>query len=149
MYSLRSVFIVSLLGLVSMWEQTSGAAVERLEESAFGKMPDGMAVRLFTLRNAQGMTAKVITYGAIVTELRVPDRQGALRVIYIEQQTGPFSRKVGELIARALIAVDPARAASLSRRYRVEISGFQHSQIARRCMPELLAAADAQFNWLA
>ena len=74
MYSLRSVFIVSLLGLVSMWEQTSGAAVERLEESAFGKMPDGMAVRLFTLRNAQGMTAKVITYGAIVTELRVPDR---------------------------------------------------------------------------
>src|SRR5947207_11911556 len=48
---------------------------------------------------------------------REPEREGTLRVIYIEQQTGPFSRKVGELIARALIAVDPARAASLSRRY--------------------------------
>src|SRR5215471_3247976 len=79
---------------------------------------------------------------------REPEREGALRVVYIEQQTGPFSRKVGELIARHLSAAEPARAASLSRRYRVEISGVQHSQIARRCMPELLGAPDAQFNWL-
>jgi len=79
---------------------------------------------------------------------REPEREGALRVIYIEQQTGPFSRKVAELIAGRLTAVDPVRAASLSRRYRVEISRVQHSQIARRCMPELLAAPDAQFNWL-
>ena len=69
--------------------------------------------------------------------------------IYIEQQTGPFSRKVAELIARHLTGADPTRAASLSRRYRVESSGVQHSQIARRCMPELLTAPDAQFNWLA
>jgi hypothetical protein len=80
---------------------------------------------------------------------REPRREGALRVIYIEQQTGPFSRKVGELIARHLASADPARAESLAHRYRVEISGVQHSQIARRCMPELLAAPDAQFNWLA
>ncbi|MGA7865285.1 MAG: hypothetical protein WCA23_15100 [Stellaceae bacterium] len=80
---------------------------------------------------------------------REPEREGALRVIYIEQQTGPFSRKVGELIARHLASAEPARAESLARRYRVEISGVQHSQIARRCMPELLISPDAQFNWLA
>ena len=80
---------------------------------------------------------------------REPRREGALRVIYIEQQTGPFSRKVGELIARHLASAEPARAKGLARRYRVEISGVQHSQIARRCMPELLGAPDAQFNWLA
>jgi hypothetical protein len=79
---------------------------------------------------------------------REPERAGALRVVYIEQQTGPFSRKVGELIARHLASADLARAKSLARRYRVEISGVQHSQIARRCAPELLAAPDAQFNWL-
>jgi pimeloyl-ACP methyl ester carboxylesterase len=79
---------------------------------------------------------------------RDPEREGALRVVYIEQQTGPFSRKVAELIAQGLSGTDPARAASMSRRYRVETSGVQHSQIARRCMPELLAAPDAQFNWL-
>jgi hypothetical protein len=77
-----------------------------------------------------------------------PQREGALRVIYIEQQTGPFSRKVAELITRRRTAVDPDLAESLSRRYRVEVSGVQHSQIARRCLPELLAAADAQFQWL-
>jgi hypothetical protein len=80
---------------------------------------------------------------------REPEREGALRVIYIEQQTGPFSRKVAELMARHLASAEPARAESLARRYRVEISGVQHSQIARRCMPELLAAPDAQFNRLA
>ena len=78
---------------------------------------------------------------------REPERQGALRVIYIEQQTGPFSRAVAELIARRLAAVDPSVAASLARRYRVEVAGVQHSQIAARCTPELLAASDAQFAW--
>jgi len=77
---------------------------------------------------------------------REPERQGALRVIYIEQQTGPFSRKVGELVSRRLAAVDPALTAVLRRRYRVEVSWVQHSQIARRCLPELLAGSDAEFD---
>ena len=76
-----------------------------------------------------------------------PQRPGALRVIFIEQQTGPFSRLVGELIARHLATSDPDLAAGLSRRYRVEPSGVQHSQVARRCMPELLTASDTQFDW--
>jgi hypothetical protein len=79
---------------------------------------------------------------------REPEREGALRVVYIEQQTGPFSRKVAEMIARHFSSAEPAHAARLSCRYRVETSGVQHSQIARRCMPELLASPDAQFNWL-
>ena len=76
-----------------------------------------------------------------------PQRPGALRVIFIEQQTGPFSRLVGELIARHLATSGPDLAAGLSRRYRVEPSGVQHSQVARRCMPELLTASDTQFDW--
>jgi hypothetical protein len=78
---------------------------------------------------------------------REPEREGALRVVHIPQQTGPFSRKVAQLIAQRLAAADSKIAASLSRRYRVEVSGVQHSQIARRCAPELLAASDAQFDW--
>ncbi len=76
-----------------------------------------------------------------------PERQGALRVVYIEQQTGPFSRKVGELIARHLAAADPASAAILRRRYRVEPAAVQHARIAERCGPDLMAAADAEFDW--
>jgi hypothetical protein len=78
---------------------------------------------------------------------REPKCQGALRVIYIEQQTGPFSRKVGELISRHLAELEPALAETLRRRYRIEISLVQHSQIARRCLPELLAGLDAVFDW--
>ena len=41
----------------------------------FGKTPDGTPVELYTLANGK-MTAKVMTYGAILTELVVPDRSG-------------------------------------------------------------------------
>jgi hypothetical protein len=74
-------------------------------------------------------------------------RHGALRVVYIEQQTGPFSRKVGELIAKHLATIASAEAAGLRRRYRVEASAVQHARIAERCGPDLLAASDVEFDW--
>jgi aldose 1-epimerase len=49
------------------------ATVERMD---FGKMSDGTATDLYVLTNASGMKAKVMTYGAILTELHVPDREG-------------------------------------------------------------------------
>jgi len=76
-----------------------------------------------------------------------PARAGALRVVYIEQQTGPFSRRVGGLIAKELAAFGSAEAAALHRRYRVEPSAVQHARIAERCGPDLLAAADVEFDW--
>jgi aldose 1-epimerase len=47
-------------------------------KSTFGTMPDGTAVELYTLTNANGLVCKVITYGAVITELDVPDRSGKL-----------------------------------------------------------------------
>jgi aldose 1-epimerase len=47
-----------------------------VEESSFGTLPDGTAVKLFTLSNGNGMTVKITEYGGIVTELWVPDRGG-------------------------------------------------------------------------
>jgi len=41
----------------------------------FGKTADGQDVTEFTLKNA-GITAKVINYGALLTELHVPDKSG-------------------------------------------------------------------------
>ena len=41
----------------------------------FGKTADGKAVTLYTLTNGK-MTVKVMSYGAIVTEIDVPDRNG-------------------------------------------------------------------------
>ncbi|UCG87254.1 MAG: galactose mutarotase [Gemmatimonadota bacterium] len=49
------------------------AAVTRAE---FGQLPDGTPVDAFTLTNANGVVVRAITYGGIITSLRVPDRNG-------------------------------------------------------------------------
>src|SRR6187455_2637775 len=51
-------------------------ALRRVEQTDFGKTQDGSEVKLITLRNSKGMSAQVITYGAIVRELHAPDRDG-------------------------------------------------------------------------
>lgn len=57
----------------------SGArTVSKIEERVFGRTRDGADVKILTLTNANGMSAKVTEYGATLTELWVPDRNGAL-----------------------------------------------------------------------
>ena len=50
-------------------------AVTRAE---FGRLPDGKVVEVYQLENRNGLRAKVITYGALLTEMHVPDRAGQL-----------------------------------------------------------------------
>ena len=76
-----------------------------------------------------------------------PERLGALRVVYIERQTGPFSRAVGNLIGRRLEKLEPALAPDATRRYRVEPSGVPHGYVAAVCGPELLADPAADLDW--
>jgi len=42
----------------------------------FGKTPEGEDVSIFTLRNANGMEARIINYGAALVSLTAPDREG-------------------------------------------------------------------------
>lgn len=49
-----------------------------IKVSDFGKTDDGIPVELYTLTNKHGMVVKIMTYGAIVTEIDVPDRKGKL-----------------------------------------------------------------------
>jgi aldose 1-epimerase len=44
----------------------------------FGETKEGVAVEVFTLTNARGMEVRAISYGAIITAIRVPDRAGKL-----------------------------------------------------------------------
>src|SRR6185436_9820617 len=50
--------------------------ITRLMAQEWGKTEDGLGVKLFTLRNAQGTTVKVTNYGLIITELHTADRAG-------------------------------------------------------------------------
>lgn len=44
----------------------------------YGTLADGREVQRFTLKNASGLKARVMTLGATLTELHVPDREGNL-----------------------------------------------------------------------
>jgi aldose 1-epimerase len=47
-----------------------------VHKASFGKTADGTPVEIYTLRNSEGMEATILTYGGIVTSLKVPDRNG-------------------------------------------------------------------------
>lgn len=49
-----------------------------IQHEALGNAFDGSALARFTLTNARGSSAQVITLGATLTSLRVPDRDGRL-----------------------------------------------------------------------
>jgi len=44
----------------------------------FGTAPDGAPVWLYTLRNTNGVEARIMNYGGIIQSLRVPDKNGNL-----------------------------------------------------------------------
>lgn len=49
-----------------------------IEKSAFGETPDGEKVDLYTCTNANGAVLKMITFGAAVQSLEMPDKEGNL-----------------------------------------------------------------------
>ncbi len=49
----------------------------------FGRMPDGCEVEEFHFQNSNGLSANVITYGGIITQLHVPDVRGNLADIVL------------------------------------------------------------------
>lgn len=48
------------------------------DEEVFTQLPDGRAVKLFTLTNAHGIEVRAIEYGGIILSLKVPDRNGTV-----------------------------------------------------------------------
>ena len=49
-----------------------------MTKTLFGRTAEGVAVDIYTLKNSHGMVARIMTYGATLTELHVPDRNGKL-----------------------------------------------------------------------
>jgi aldose 1-epimerase len=68
--------VVALIGIVAAWGEAQMAAKAGVEHAAFGKLEDGTVIEAFTLRNSRGASARVMTYGASLTNLWMPDRKG-------------------------------------------------------------------------
>lgn len=67
--SLISALVMTLLAC-------QPAAAMRVTEENYGAMPDGKQVKIFTLTNKHGLTAKVTEYGAILVSMETPDKAG-------------------------------------------------------------------------
>lgn len=100
-------------------ESIKGAGRMEHRQESFGYLPDGKEVRAFILSNSQGMRAKIIEYGATLTSLEVPDRNGQLTDVvlghnnlegYLKRETNPyFGSIVGRYanrIAKAMFILD-------------------------------------------
>jgi aldose 1-epimerase len=59
-------------------DQAGGAAAPArgVIRAAFGKTANGIPVEIYTLTNANGIELRAMTYGGIITSLKVPDRSG-------------------------------------------------------------------------
>jgi aldose 1-epimerase len=60
-----------------------GRIMPKVEKTSWGRLDDGTPIELYTLTNEKGVVAKITTYGAILTELWVPDRNGKLNNVVL------------------------------------------------------------------
>jgi len=72
-----ALFILQMSLVVLIGFAFAAGAAEPVKEP-FGTTPDGVAVERYTLKNAKGVEIGVITYGARVTHILVPDRSGTM-----------------------------------------------------------------------
>jgi aldose 1-epimerase len=66
----------SLLTATTAQSATESKAIMTLDEKIFGHMPDGAPVKIYTLKNQNGVMVRITEYGAILTEIHAPDRRG-------------------------------------------------------------------------
>ena len=94
----RCIYGISILSLASMnveckgekKEDAAGTALEAkatdsvsIAKSAYGKTDKGVQIDQYTLKNHKGMEVNIITYGGIITSLKVPNKTGKSEEVVI------------------------------------------------------------------
>jgi aldose 1-epimerase len=111
------------LALLAAMPSVSHAAT--VARHPFGSLPDGRVVEAITLTGQRGMTATVITYGAILQALLVPDRAGKAADIVLG-----YPDMAGYLKAPNYFGASVGRYANRIRDGRFVLDGRSH-QLAR------------------
>lgn len=96
---LSSLAALPLAGCATRVSGRPGVTVQ-----VFGQMPDGSPVTLYTLSNGTGASLRVMTYGAAVTNLVMPDKAGNFADIVLGlddfESYRTRSRNFGTLVGR-------------------------------------------------
>jgi aldose 1-epimerase len=104
---------------------SKGKHMTKLEQQDWGKLPDGAAVKLFTLANGQGMVARLTSYGAALTELRVPDRGGQVTNVVLG-----FNNLDAYLKSHPFFGVTAGRVANRIAKARFTLEGREYTLAA-------------------
>jgi len=87
----KAIFSAITLALltVPLWRLGTTTAMVRpeIKKQAFGMTASRESVELYTLTNANGMEARIMTYGGAVVSLKVPDRHGKLGDVVLGYET--------------------------------------------------------------
>lgn len=62
-------------------------AKPEIKKQPFGQTADNQAVDIYTLTNANGMEARIMTYGGTVVSLKMPDRNGKFTDVVLGYET--------------------------------------------------------------
>ena len=102
-----------------------------VSRQAFGKLPGGASVDLYTLTNANGVKAKIMTYGATLTELDVPDRSGRIgNVVLGYDSLAPYVKGVpyfGATVGRVANRVAKGRFTLDGKTYKLAVNNGPNS----------------------
>lgn len=110
---------VLLVGWMSLLGADKPAVGPQVEQTPFGKMPDGKTViTSYTLSNSNGMKVSIIDYGAIVTEVSVPDRDGKFADVVLG-----FSNLEGYLKGHPYFGTNAGRCANRIAKGKFSIDG--------------------------
>jgi aldose 1-epimerase len=101
-----------------------------VEKSSVAKTPDGTQVEQYTLTNANGLEVKVLTYGAMLTTVRVPDRKGNFEsvTLYLDPAEDYLTRPtvLGSVIGRYANRIAGARFTLDGTEYKLSANAGRH-----------------------
>jgi aldose 1-epimerase len=152
-----------LAGLALGAAATEGSHMTRITEQVWGTTRDGTPVKLFTLTNQNRMVARITSYGAILTELQVPDHEGQLTNVVLGfdnlerylQGHPAFGATVGRVanrIAQAQFTLDGQeyRLAANHGAHHIHggVKGFDKVVWDSKVVPSKPNAASVQFTYL-
>jgi len=100
----------------------AGMTKAGVERTKFGTLNDGTVVDMLMLKNSTGSVAKIITYGATLTELWVPDRAGKTADVVLG-----FDQLQGYVGTHAWIGATVGRVANRIAKGKFTLDGKQYS----------------------
>ena len=91
------------LAITCFAQAPSKKGTSDVKKQVYGKLPDGASIELYTLTNANGMQAGIMTYGGTVVSLTAPDRSGKFADVVLapdsiegyQKQTAFFGAIIG------------------------------------------------------